>query len=282
MNIPELIVKEGLRKGIRNKTIKTYVTCVNKFFRTYRKDPKQISKNDIENYFHRLIKWGRSGSTINVHLNALKFFYEKVLKKKLTINIKHTRTRKRLPEVLTKEEVKKLFSVIKNKKHQLMIKLLYSTGMRVSELVSLKVRDFEFNKNYGWIRDGKGGKDRLFIIANKLRIELISWISESKLTNEGWLFPGQGNSHISISTIQAITKTAASKAEMNKNVHPHTLRHSFATHLIENGYAVTEIQPLLGHNSANTTMIYLHTASPQLLKVKSPFDKLDENSTCQV
>ena len=83
-------------------------------------------------------------------------------------------------------------------------------------------------------------------------------------------------------TIQAIVKNATRKAKITKNVHPHTLRHSFATHLIENGYAVTEIQPLLGHNSANTTMVYLHTASPQLLKVKSPFDNLDENSTCQV
>jgi len=282
MNIPELMIKEGLRKGIRNKTIKTYVTCVNKFFRIYRKDPKQISKNDIENYLHRLIKWGRSGSTINVHLNALKFFYEKVLKKKLTINIKHTKVKKRLPEVLTKEEVKKLFSVIENEKHQLMIKLLYATGMRVGELVSLRVRDFEFNKNYGWIRDGKGGKDRLFIIAIKLKLELISWISQNKLTNDSWLFPGQGRNHISVQTIQAIVKNSTRKTGISKNVHPHTLRHSFATHLIENGYAVTEIQPLLGHNSANTTMIYLHTASPQLLKVKSPFDTLNENSTCKV
>ena len=282
MNIPELMVKEGLRKGIRNKTIKTYVTCVNKFFRIYRKDPKQISKNDIENYLHRLIKWGRSGSTINVHLNALKFFYEKVLKKKLTINIKHTRVRKRLPEVLTKEEVSKLFSVIENEKHRLMIKLLYATGMRVSELVSLKVKNFEFNKNHGWIRDGKGGRDRLFIIAIKLKLELINWISQNKLTDDDWLFSGQGNSHISVQTIQAIVKNSTRKTGISKNVHPHTLRHSFATHLIENGYAVTEVQPLLGHNSINTTMIYLHTASPQLLKVKSPFDTLNENSTSKV
>jgi integrase/recombinase XerD len=141
----------------------------------------------------------------------------------------------------------------------------------------LKVQHFEFNDNYGWIRDGKGGKDRLFVLAKKLKGEILAWISFNRLASHDWLFPGQGR-HMSTSTIQLIIKKATQQARLNKRVSPHTLRHSFATHLIENGYAVTEVQPLLGHNSVNTTMIYLHMASPNLLKVQSPYDALTEKS----
>ncbi|MBU0457073.1 MAG: tyrosine-type recombinase/integrase [Nanoarchaeota archaeon] len=276
MDVGNLVRNEGLRRGTRPETIKTYIYCLNKFFRVCHKNPLEITKRDITDYVDYLHQWNRSDNTINVYINALKFFYENVLNKKLTLKIEHKRVRKQLPTFLTKEETQKLFDAIGNFKHKLMVKMLYATGMRVSELVSLKVKDFEFNENYGWVREGKGGKDRLFVIAVKLKKELLEWIAANKLNADDWLFPGQGNTHVSIQTIQLIIKIARKKAKITKNVHPHTLRHSFATHLIENGYAVTEVQPLLGHNSLNTTMIYLHMASPELLKVKSPYDSLDK------
>jgi integrase/recombinase XerD len=280
MYVPELIRKEGIRRGLRTETIKTYITCINKFFRIYKFDPRAINKMDVQNYLDQLRKWGKADSTINVNLNALKFFYEKVLRKKLTISLVQSRIRKRIPTFLTQEETRKLLSVISNSKHQLMINLLYATGMRVSELIKLKVKDFEFNDNYGWVRDGKGGKDRLFIVALKLKEEILDLIKIKNLKDNEWLFSGNSNFHYSSTSIRQIIKKATEKACIKKNVHPHTLRHSFATHLIENGYAVTEVQPLLGHNSLETTMIYLHMASPQLLKVKSPYDTLNlhENS----
>jgi len=274
MNVPELIRKEGFRRGLRHETIKTYITCVTTFMRTYHMDAKEITKQNVQTYLDQLRTWGKADSTINVNLNAIKFLYEKVLGKKLTINLVQTRIRKKVPTFLTQEETAKLFSVIKNSKHQLMVKLLYATGMRVTELISLKVGHFEFNNNYGWIREGKGGKERIFIVAMKLKKELLDWISVNKLVVSDWLFKGNGTNHISASSIRLILKDATTKSDIIKNVHPHTLRHSFATHLIENGYAVTEVQPLLGHNSINTTMIYLHMASPTLLKVKSPYDSL--------
>jgi len=274
MDVGELIRNEGLRRGLRYETIRTYLNCLNKFFRIYQINPFLIKKSDILNYLAQLKKWNKSDNTINVHLNALKFFYEKVLNKKLTIKIEHQRVRRQLPTFLDKEETQKLFMAITNPKHQLMIKLLYATGMRVSELSNLRVKDFEFNNNYGWIRDGKGGKDRLFVVALKLKKELLYWVSINNLKDDEWLFSGRGKNHISTQTIQLIIKNAARNARIKKNVHPHTLRHSFATHLIQNGYAVTEVQPLLGHNSINTTMIYLHLASPNLLNIRSPFDSL--------
>jgi integrase/recombinase XerD len=277
MDVAYLIRKGGRSRGLRNETIKTYITSVNKFFRVYRLDPRHIAKKDIVQYLQQLRKWGRADSTINVHLNALKFFYEKVLGKKLTVNIPQSRIPKKLPAFLTQDEIKRLFSAIGNHKHLLMIKFLYATGMRVTEFVQLKVQHFEFNDNYGWVRDGKGGKDRLFVLAKKLKGEILAWISSNKLASHDWLFPGQGR-HMSTSTVQHIIKKATQQARLTKRVSPHTLRHSFATHLIENGYAVTEVQPLLGHNSVNTTMIYLHMASPNLLKVQSPYDALAEKS----
>ncbi|MFH1275571.1 MAG: site-specific tyrosine recombinase/integron integrase [Candidatus Woesearchaeota archaeon] len=278
MDTSELIRNEGLRRGLRIETIKTYVHCLNKFFRINKINPIEVKKNDIIDYISQMQMWGKSDNTVNVHLSALKFFYEKVLNKKLTINIALTKTRKRLPDFLTQDETEKLFWAIDNEKHLLIIKLLYSTGMRVGELVKLKVKDFQFNDNYGWVRDGKGGKDRLFVIASKLKEEILKWIDINKLLNDDWLFSGQGSHHYSTESVRVILNKAVKKANMKKNVHPHMLRHSFATHLIQNGYAVTEVQPLLGHNSINTTMIYLHMASPELLKIKSPYDTLNSSA----
>ncbi|MFH1828502.1 MAG: site-specific tyrosine recombinase/integron integrase [Nanoarchaeota archaeon] len=274
MFILEKIKQEGLRRRLSPRTIKTYCFCVNKFLKVCRKELKLITKKDVEDYLMRMINREKAGNTINVHLNALKFLFEKVLKRNLTVNIPFSKVPQRLPEFLTKEETSKLFQAIGNSNHQLMIKLLYATGMRVSELVSLKVKDFQFDQNYGWVREGKGQKDRLFIIAEKLKNELLNWIKKEGLSNPDWLFSGNNNSHYSTASVRSIIKQAAKKAGIKKNVHPHTLRHSFATHLIQNGYAVTEVQPLLGHNKMETTMMYLHLASPQLLKVKSPYDHL--------
>ena len=200
---------------------------------------------------------------------------ENILNKRLTYRVRYSKTPKSLPTVLTQEEIKRLFEAIYNNKHKLMIKLMYSTGMRVSELINLRIRDFEFSKKYGWVREGKGKKDRMFIIANRLNKDLQNFIKENSLLDyNSFLFKGNKKLHISKETIGKIIKDATKKAKIKKNVHCHTLRHSFATHLIENGYSVAEVQSLLGHNSPETTMIYLHTASKNMIKVKSPLDSL--------
>lgn len=275
MALVEQMQKVAFRRGLSPRTIKTYSYCVRKFLRTCRKDLNHISKKDIETYLLRMLQQDKSGNTVNVTLNALKFFFEEVLKRRLTVNVSYTKTPKKLPEFLTKEEIKILFSVIGNRKHKLMVTLLYAAGLRVNELVNLKVRNFQFNENYGWVRQGKGRKDRPFILADKLKEILLQWIHDNNLSHDDWLFPGQipGN-HISTQSVRLILKQAVKEARITKKVHPHMLRHSFATHLIENGYAVTEVQPLLGHRNLETTMIYTHMAAPQLLKVKSPLDDL--------
>ncbi|MBI2665405.1 tyrosine-type recombinase/integrase [Candidatus Woesearchaeota archaeon] len=273
MNINELIKRKALIRGLSPATIRTYSYVVEKFFRTIPKEPYQISKNDLENYLLKMLEQGAPGNTINVQLNALIFFFEQVLNRKFTINIRYNKIPQRLPEFLTPEECKTFFSHIYNPKHHLMITLLYSTGLRVSELLNLKVKDLQLEQNYGWVRQGKGRKDRVFVVAERVKSIVIEWINNNILLPDDYLFNNR-KQRMSAQTVRAIIKKALLESGLSKNVHPHTLRHSFATHLIENGYAVTEVQPLLGHSKIETTLIYTHLAKPKLLNIVSPYDRL--------
>ena len=257
MFVPELITKEALRQGLSPCTIRTYCLCVGRFFRHYPKEPHQVTKKDIEQFIDSLLAKKAPGNTINVYLNALKFFYEQVLHKKLTINIKYSKHPQQLPEFLTQEETKALLEQIKNPKHHLIVSLLYSAGFRVSEVLNLKVKDLQIEQNYGWVRQGKGRKDRLFIIAQYLKPILQDWIKNK--SPEEYVFTGIHGQYTAAS-IREILKRAKKKAKLTKNIHPHSLRHSFATHLLENGYAVTDLQPLLGHSRIETTLMYTHLA----------------------
>ena len=277
MKIQELIAREGYRRGLRPETIKTYTYAVGKFLRICKRQPHQITKQDIEQYMIQLVKWNRSGNTINVTFHALKFFFEKILGKKIMIHSPPIRVRKRLPEYLTQRELLKLCGVIKNSKHWLIIVFSYSSGFRVSEIITLKRKDIDIEAGYGWIRNGKGGKDRMFIIPDKLKDNLRKWIRQNKIKHDDWLFKGNKGKHYSDSSVRSIIKNAQQKAGITKNISPHTLRHSFATHLLQNGYSLMELQSLLGHTRIETTMIYTHLAKPKLTNVKSPYDTLRDN-----
>ena len=264
--------KEMLRRKYSLRTMQSYLFCIKHFFKRNYKDPRYIGKKDITNYLDDLASRDKAGSTLNVHLSALRFLVQDVLHKNINLNIRYSKRPKSLPTVLTKEETKRLFNAIKNPKHRLMIELMYSAGLRVSELLNLKAKDFD--ENNGWVRKGKGNRDRPFIVAENLKERIAGYINLNKLNDSDFLFKGWKKSRMSPSTIQAIVKKASKKAKIRKNVHPHTLRHSFATHLIENDYNVSDVQSLLGHSSMDTTMIYVHLASPKLLSVRSPFDSL--------
>jgi len=277
MGIMEILEKyrnELLRRKYSPRTIETYSHCVQKFLDFTNKDIKKISKKDVYEYLNKLTN--RAGSTINVHLQAIKFLLEEILgKRKMFYDIKISKTPRKLPEVLSKTEVTKLIKAISNQKHKLMIKLMYSAGLRVSELLNLKVEDLNLENNFGWVRKGKGSKDRMFILAKSLKKELHEFLLDNKLDQNDIIFTGRRNLKLSSRTIQEIIKKASKKAKITKKINPHTLRHSFATHLIENGYDVYTVQRLLGHNSPETTMIYLHLAAPNMLKIQSPLDKME-------
>ncbi|MBW2977277.1 tyrosine-type recombinase/integrase [Candidatus Woesearchaeota archaeon] len=273
-NIIYSMKREMLRRRLSRRTIESYIFCIKKFLSCVRKQPRKITKKDVKNYLDDLAERNKSGSTINVYLSAIRFLLEEVLHRNVNLNFRYSKRPGSLPTVLSKEEVKRLFDVIRNPKHKLMIELLYSAGMRVSELLNLRGRDFEIRIGHGWIRKGKGNKDRPFIIADRLKEELLIYIKENNLTPNDYLFSRNKFFPMHTRTIQEIVKKAAKNAKIMKHIHPHTLRHSFATHLIQDGYKIADVQPLLGHSRLDTTMVYVHLASAELLSVKSPFDNL--------
>jgi site-specific recombinase XerD len=274
LDVKEAIRKECSRRRLSPRTIHTYQQCVERFLRKTNKPIGKLSKKDVRLFLEGLDKKGRAGKTLNVYHMAIKLFMEDILNKRMWLNIKYSKAPKKLPVFLTREEVKKLIDSMKNEKHRLMIKLIYSSGIRVSELANLKVGDLELDKNYGFVRGGKGNKDRLFIIAKNIKRGILSHIEEGNLKKSDFLFVSLRKKKYDTGTIRLIIKDAAKKAGITKNVSPHVLRHSFATHLIEDGYSVADVQLLLGHKSPETTFIYLHAASPNLIKIESPLDTL--------
>ncbi len=273
MDLVYSMVRELRRRHYSERTVKTYSWCVARFLHRIRKEPRSVTKHDIKEYLTILAERGVSASTLNVHLQALKFAFDNLLGKRLYIRLPCSKTGERLPEVLTQDEVVRLFAAIRNERQRLMVSLLYAAGLRVSELVQLRVRDLDIENRVGWVRHGKGDKDRPFIIAERLIEDLQRLVAAKTL--DSWLFPGWNGNHYSARSIAAVLERASHDAGIWKNVHPHTMRHSFATHLLENGAGVAELQGLLGHASAETTMVYVHLTQPKLLASTSPLDALD-------
>jgi len=270
MDVLEAMKKEMFRRKLSHRTIIIYLFYVRKFLLFCPKNPRRFSKKDCRLFLEKFMDKGVSGSSLNVVLNSLRFMMEEVLRKSMRLNIRYSKTPKRLPVCLTKEEVLRIIDSISNQKHRLIISFMYGTGLRVSEVARLKAEDIHIEQGIGWVRHGKGNKDRPFIIPKCLEDDIREAMSE----NSHYLFNGNKRTHISSRSIQAIVKRTAKNAGIKKNVHPHTLRHSFSTHLLESGSDVTIVQALLGHNEVRTTMGYLHVAKPKLISVKSPLDSL--------
>jgi len=265
--------KEMLRRRFSIRTIQSYIFCIEKFLKKVN-NPNKIKKKEIKEFLEELSERKRAGSTMNIYLSAIKFLVNDVLRKNINLNFRYSKTPKKLPVFLNRDELKRLFNAIENAKHKLMIQLMYSAGLRVSELLYLRVKDLEIEMGFGWIRKGKGSKDRPFIIAKKLKNEIVYYIIENNLRHYDFLFARNKVIPLSARTVQEILKQAAKKAGIKKKVHPHMLRHSFGTHLVEEENDITDVQKLLGHNDVKTTMVYVHTASPKMISVESPFDNL--------
>ncbi|MEM2089496.1 MAG: tyrosine-type recombinase/integrase [Candidatus Pacearchaeota archaeon] len=252
-------------RGSSNFTIRNYSWFIRKFLTTSNKKIEELNEQDAKNFLASLLE--KSQSTMALAAASLKFFFSEILKKPITLKL--PKKEKKLPEVLTKEEVKKLIESAETKKSKLIIKLLYSTGMRVSELVNLKCNDIDLQERIGWIRKGKGKKDRIFILPEKLIKELEPYVKEP-----GRQYLLSREKPLTTRNIQKIIKLAAKKAGINKKVTPHCLRHSFATHLLDSGTDIRKIQALLGHESLSTTQLYTHLTTEELKKVKNPLDEL--------
>lgn len=259
-------------RGFSNQTLRSYKLQVALFKKFIGKELNRVNKEDIKKYLGFLIsEKNLSPKSIALKKAALKFFYHEVLNSYI-VDFKTPKSPKKLPNYLTREEIKLLIDHAGTYKTKLIIKFLYSSGLRVSELCSLKIYDLELNSKMGWVRKGKGSKDRLFILSEGLCNELTVYISKLNNTQK-YLFEGY-KGPLSPRNIQKIIQNAAQKANLKKRVSPHVLRHSFGTHLLDDGTDIRLIQELLGHANLNTTQIYTHVSKEQLKKIKSPLDTI--------
>ncbi len=256
-------------RGYSMKTVKAYQSCINRYLTWIKDDYEKLNIDKIKQFILWLIEKEFASSTVNLYINSIRFFYREVLDIEADFRIPNPKRRKRLPIVLSKNEIQSILDSITNKKHRTMIALAYSAGLRVSEVVKLRVKDLDIDDLTINIRQSKWKKDRMTIISEKLVPDLRifckgkEWGSYLFSSGRGWCLHTR--------SIQNVFHRALKKAWIKKKASFHSLRHSFATHLIENGVDVTYIQNLLGHSNVRTTMIYTQVSNSMLQKIISPF-----------
>lgn len=259
------------------KTIKNYTSALKSvahYFNNKNRSIDLLDHKDLVEYFYTLsATLDRSASTVRIHRFALAFYYNNVLQKEIDISdFMNIRKEKKLPTVLTHNEIKRILSSINNLKHRVMISLLYSSGLRVSEVVVIRVKDLDFEHLTLTVRQGKGKKDRVTIFSESIA-SLVQEFCFDKGPGD-YLFIRQGDKdmkhHVTVRTVQNAFFRALKKSGVKKVASCHSLRHSFATHLLESGVSVRHIQELLGHKHINTTTIYTKVAHPALSGIKSP------------
>lgn len=259
-------------KRYSNNTVKSYISCFEKFINYYPNvEMEQLNEKDVRDYILYLVRKDLSNSYINQAINSIKFYYEIVLgMPNRFYQIERPRKEKKLPKILSNDEVKKLISAATNIKHKCILALLYSAGLRRAELLNLKTEDIDSERMLVKVNDAKGNKDRYTLLAKSTLKHLREYYIQYRPKN--YLFEGQNGYRYSASSVANIIKQNVEKARIKKHVTAHTLRHSFATHLLENGTDLRYIQILLGHNSTKTTEIYTHVASNTFNSIKNPLD----------
>ena len=254
-------------------TIRNYITVNSDLIDYSNKSPESIGEDDVKSFLAEKLSH-RANSSVILALAAIRFSYTNIFKKDPTAGIKRPKKERKIPSVLTKEEILRLMDAASTDKSKLIISLLYAAGMRVSELINLKIKDLHFDEHIGFIKQAKGRKDRIFNIPKNLEKELKSLCEKQKENKHEYLFSNASGNKLSSQNMQKIVRIASRNAEINKKVSCHTLRHSFATHLLENGIDIRHIQALLGHSSISTTELYTHISRERLKNIKSPIDSL--------
>ncbi len=273
---PDIMLQKLETMRYSANTIGSYTQLFEEFINFYPSRPiDEISEEEIVVYIHYLVKErGISSSYQNQAINAIKFYYEKVKGGSRTFyKLERPLKEQKLPTVLSVEEVQAMIKSCTNLKHKTIMMLCYSAGLRVSELLNLRVKDVDSNRMQLFIRAAKGKKDRYTLLSEKLLPLLRDYYMEYK--PKDFLIEGSDGGAYSERSVQSIIKQAVKSVKIRKRVSVHTLRHSFATHLLENGTDLRYIQSFLGHSSSKTTEVYTHVTSKAFLGIKSPLDDLD-------
>lgn len=272
ISCPENFLQKLELKKYASNTSRVYISMFEYFMRYHKgEELLSIDENDIRKYLQVLVQEGKSNSYINQMVNSIKFYYEVVEgMPNRFYDIERPRKEEKLPKVISKEEVKAIIEHTNNIKHRCVVSLLYSAGLRRSELLNLTLDDIDSQRMVVQVIQGKGKKDRITLLSQTTLLDLRKYFLEWK--PKEYLFEGIKGGKYSPQSVLKIVKNAAIKAKIGKKVTPHMLRHSFATHLLESGTDLRYIQVLLGHNSSRTTEIYTRVAINNIKTIKNPLD----------
>ena len=250
------------------RTIESYLSALTGYFRRKGHSVDHLDLDHLRSYILEMVARGAASQTVHVHLNAIKFFYREISRTQTPINIPYPKREGRLPVVLSHDEIERMIAVTPNEKHRLIIALAYGAGLRVSEVKDLVMRDIDFDRACIHIKHGKGAKDRITLLPQRLRDSLRSLVTVSDPARS--VFASMRGGKLTTETLQKIVHHALKKAGIMKPATFHSLRHSFATHLIENGTDIRFVQELLGHANIRTTQRYTHVTQPVLRAICSP------------
>jgi len=267
----ELLGKVKQELCLRNyspKTIQSYLFCLREYCGYKKGNLSELNIANIKDFLLKKQSQGYAPQTVNLFLNAIKFFYHDIVKTNQPIGLKFAKRSIKLPIVLSRDEINKIIGSITNTKHRLMISLAYGAGLRVSEVVKLKVRDLDLAGLTIHLKNAKGKKDRLTVFPEKLKNDMMNLMA-GKDAND-YVFASERGGGLTERTAQKVFENALGKSGIIKQATFHSLRHSFATHLLENGVDVRYVQELLGHQNIRTTQLYTKVTSPSLKKIKSP------------
>ncbi len=281
----EKVSTEIKLRGLSKRTIEIYSFFLKKYLESLNVPAEQATRQDVNNFLASLVDIYKN-RTRALATSSIRFLYKEILDKpEIIIKIKNPKKQEVLPTILTKEEVQNLINSVKSQKSKLIILFLYATGIRVSELTSLKINDLDLQYSNGIVH-GKGGKQRQIYLSKNLVEELKLYFNnkqekegniQSNTSQSPYLFPSHKDPQfpLTVRNIQKIIKVATKKAGISKKVTPHTLRHSFATHHLQSGTDIRKIQMLLGHARIDTTQIYTNLSNKDLETLKNPADDLD-------
>jgi site-specific recombinase XerD len=263
-------------KDFAPKTQKSYLSAIKDLAKFHKKSPDLLTQEEIDDYLLHLKDAGKTSSTRNVATAAFRFFYDKVLENnEIALKFPSRKKPRILPEVLSKGEVRRIIDATENIKHRVVLMTAYSAGLRVSEVSRLKIKDIDSEQMVIRVEQAKGMKDRYSLLSRRLLEELRTYWKACR--PESWLFFSKDRSKpMSIATMQKTYRKAKKNAGITKGQGIHTLRHCFATHLLEAGYDIRKIQILMGHRSLSTTSVYLHVSRNGVAKIESPLDFEDD------
>ena len=283
-HLRKMMLEELQRRNYAETTISSYIRIVEDFSRRFQRPPDRLGPQHIREYQSELFKKRKlAASTVTVYLAALRFFYTKTLKKSWSVaETPYPKRAEHVPSILSQPEVARLIDAAGNSFHRTLLMALYATGVRRAELTHLKISDVDSQRMVIHVQGGKGRKDRDVMLSPKLLKELREHWRRLRQKPRQWLFPGgpqhTNNRPISAKVVWNACRNAAKRAGIKKPVHPHTLRHCFATHLLEQGADLRNIQILLGHNDLEQTTVYLHVSELRLNATASPLDSLSLRS----